>query len=118
LPANNDLATGTAELYTTLAPSIILTNPAALAGGAFQFSFTYTPGAALTVFSATNLGLPFTNWPARCAANPFSKSAVGFMCPENYRVCTSDKSEYRALAMRSWSSICKGALSTRRVDRE
>jgi len=62
IPANNDLSTGTAELYATTVPSISILNPIRLAGGAFQFSFTNTPGAGSTVFTTTNLGLPFTNW--------------------------------------------------------
>jgi hypothetical protein len=42
--------------------SITLTKPAILPGGAFQFSFTNTPGALFNVFGTTNLAEPFTNW--------------------------------------------------------
>jgi len=33
-----------------------------LGNGAFQFSFTSTPGATFTVLSTTNLSLPLSNW--------------------------------------------------------
>lgn len=51
------------NMAVTLAPpDIVLTNSAKLASGAFQFGFTNTPGRSFTVFSATNLSAPFTNW--------------------------------------------------------
>jgi len=62
LPANNDLSTGTTELYTTTLPTIRILNPIRLAGGGFQFSFTNTPGAGSTIFSTTNLSLSLSNW--------------------------------------------------------
>jgi hypothetical protein len=40
-----------------------LVNEQRLGNGAFQFTFTNTPGASFTVFATTNLGLPFSNWP-------------------------------------------------------
>jgi hypothetical protein len=39
-----------------------LLNPLALPGGLFQFSFTNLPGVGFSVFGATNLAVPFTNW--------------------------------------------------------
>ena len=43
-----------------------LTRPAKSGNGSFQFSFTNTftntPGASFTVFSTTNLALPFSSW--------------------------------------------------------
>jgi hypothetical protein len=41
---------------------IILANPAKTAGGAFQFSFTNTPGALFTVLATTNLPTASSNW--------------------------------------------------------
>ncbi len=48
--------------FTVPVPPIILTNPAVLPGGAFQFGFTSTPGLSFTVFDTTNLATPFSNW--------------------------------------------------------
>lgn len=39
-----------------------LTGAKLLGSGAFQFTFTNTPGATFTVLGATNLALPLTNW--------------------------------------------------------
>jgi len=78
LPANNDLSTGTAELYTTTAATITILNPIKLAGGAFQFSFAYTPGAGSTVFTTTNLALPFTNWTTLGSATEVSPGQFQF----------------------------------------
>ena len=33
-----------------------------MSGGAFQFSFTNTPGAVFTALASTNLSLRSTNW--------------------------------------------------------
>jgi hypothetical protein len=51
-------------VVTPAPPSIVLTNPAHLGGGAFQFSFTNTPGRTFTVFGITNISAPFSNWSA------------------------------------------------------
>ena len=63
LPNGEVLATGgfsaTAELYTTA--GILLVNPSFQAG-AFQFSFTNTPGSVNTVFTSTNPATPFASW--------------------------------------------------------
>jgi hypothetical protein len=50
------------NMMVTPAPLIILSNPARLADGAFQFTFTNTPGAPCAVFGTTNVALPFNNW--------------------------------------------------------
>ncbi len=39
-----------------------LTGAQVLANGAFQFTFTNTPGTTFTVLATTNLALPLTNW--------------------------------------------------------
>ncbi|PWU21251.1 MAG: hypothetical protein C5B50_02080, partial [Verrucomicrobia bacterium] len=51
----------------TTAPTIAANPPylmgaTGLSDGTFQFSFTNTPGAHFTVFSTTNITLPFSNW--------------------------------------------------------
>ena len=52
-------------LQQSVAPTptpILLNRAAELPNGAFQFTFTNTPGASFTVFSTTNLFLPFSLW--------------------------------------------------------
>ena len=48
----------------TNAPVIapLLTGAQQLANGAFQFTFTNTPGTTFTVLATTNLAIPLTNW--------------------------------------------------------
>ena len=82
IPANNDLSTGTAELYTTTAPTLTIHNPTKLAGGAFQFSFTNTPGAGSTIFTTTNLAVPFTNWTTLGSATEVSPGQFQFTDPQ------------------------------------
>jgi hypothetical protein len=82
LPANNDLSTGTAELYTTTVPTLRILNPIRLAGGAFQFSFTNAPGAGSTVFTTTNLGLSFANWTTLGSATEVSPGQFQFTDPQ------------------------------------
>jgi hypothetical protein len=48
--------------FTVPVSPIILTNPALLPGGVFQFGFTNTPGLNFTVYDTTNLAALFTNW--------------------------------------------------------
>ncbi len=67
LPNGQVLATGglvaTAELYNSLsAQTIVITNWAALAGGAFQFDWANTPGSSNEVLFTTNVIMPLTNW--------------------------------------------------------
>jgi hypothetical protein len=50
------------NMNVTPMPPVILTTPAGLANGAFQFTFTNTPNWPFTVFGATNPALPFSNW--------------------------------------------------------
>ncbi len=57
LPCKNVYAY--AATATTLAT---LTNAARLGNGAFQFSFTNTPGATFTAWASTNVALPLSNW--------------------------------------------------------
>jgi hypothetical protein len=47
---------------TPAPPPIILGNAARLANGAFQFTFTNTPGTSFTVWGSTDATLPLTNW--------------------------------------------------------
>ena len=82
IPANNDLSTGTAELYTTTVPTIRILNPTRLAGGVFQFSFTNTPGAGSTVVSTTNLGLSLPNWTTLGGATEVSPGQFQFTDPQ------------------------------------
>lgn len=73
----NNLAS--AELYSSIfIPTIILTNTTRLPGGAFQFSFTNTPGAGSTVFYTTNLSVPVTNWTALGSATEISPGLFQF----------------------------------------
>lgn len=72
-----------AELYSTSShPPIFLMKSARLAGGAFQFAFTNTPGAAATVFGAANPGLPFANWTPLGSATESSPGYFQFTDPQ------------------------------------
>jgi hypothetical protein len=52
-----------AELYSSvISVQISLVNPIRPTGGAFQFSWTNTPGSANIVLSTTNLITPLVNW--------------------------------------------------------
>jgi hypothetical protein len=48
--------------FTVPVPRVVLTDITDMPGGNFQFGFTNTPGLSFTVYSATNLSLPATNW--------------------------------------------------------
>jgi hypothetical protein len=48
--------------FTVPVSPIVLTNPAVLSGGTFQFGFTNVPGMSFTAYGTTNLTLKFTNW--------------------------------------------------------
>jgi hypothetical protein len=48
-------------LVTTARPFKLM-DPARLTGGAFQFSFTNTPGDIFSVYATTNLTFPFISW--------------------------------------------------------
>jgi hypothetical protein len=49
-------------IVTPAPPPIVLTNPARLTNGAFQFAFTNTASAPFTVYGTTNLTQSFSNW--------------------------------------------------------
>jgi hypothetical protein len=44
------------------ATATVLTNPAKLGGGAFQFGFTNVSGAVFTALATTNISLPLSDW--------------------------------------------------------
>jgi hypothetical protein len=50
---------------TPAPPPAVPVNPTRLANGAFWFAFTNMPNTLFTVFSATDLTLPFSNWTAQ-----------------------------------------------------
>src|SRR5207244_2767876 len=54
----------TSSILSIGIPPIILANATKLLGGAFQFSFTNTPGVGFTALAATNVALPLSNWTA------------------------------------------------------
>jgi hypothetical protein len=73
---------------TTDATTIVLTNPAKLGDGSFQFTFTGTPGAAFTVMAATDAALPINNWTALSAPTEISPGQFRFtdaQAPSNPR---------------------------------
>ena len=43
---------------------ILLRQPVALAGGAFQFNFTNNTGLSFTALASTNSALPLSDWTA------------------------------------------------------
>ena len=54
-----------ADFTVNTMPAVVafrLLNPIVLPGGLFQFSFTNFPGVSFSVFGATNLAVPFSNW--------------------------------------------------------
>ena len=54
---------GAVEMQIVLAGSPpVLTGLTKLPNGSFQFNFTNTPGASLTVWGSTNVALPFAQW--------------------------------------------------------
>jgi hypothetical protein len=48
--------------FTVPVAPIVLTNPAVLADGTFQFGFTNIPGMGFTAYGVTDVALPFSNW--------------------------------------------------------
>jgi len=52
------------KVYAFMVPvsPINFANPALLPSGAFEFTFTNTPGIGFTTFGATNVSLAFSNW--------------------------------------------------------
>jgi PQQ enzyme repeat len=55
-------------------PVIVLSNPAMLPDGSFQFDFTNIPGLGFSVFRSTNPLLPLSNW---TLLGPASENAPG-----------------------------------------
>lgn len=79
--------------FTVPVPPIVLTNPAVLPDGTFQFGFTNLSGLNFTVRGTTNLALPFTNWALLGSATEISPGQFQFTtAPSNsqqfYRVTT------------------------------
>ena len=75
-------------LLTTATTTIVLTNPAMLGNGSFQFSFASTPGAAFTALATTNVSLPLNNWTVLGAATEVSPGRFQFIdtqAPNNPR---------------------------------
>jgi hypothetical protein len=64
--------------FTVPVPPIVLTNPAVLPDGKFQFGFASIPGLNFTVRGTTNLALPFTNWALLGTATEISPGQFQF----------------------------------------
>jgi hypothetical protein len=64
LVTDTNSCTGVKECSLTVASvtASTLTGATMLPGGTFQFAFTNTPGAGFSVFGATNISLPYSNW--------------------------------------------------------
>jgi len=58
--------------------TITLTQPTRLAGGAFQFTFTNTPGANFSVWGSPNIALPLSNWAPLGSASQVSSGRFQF----------------------------------------
>lgn len=79
--------------FTVPVPSIVLTNPAVLPDGTFQFGFSNISGLSFTVRGTTNLTLPFSNWTLLGNATEISPGQFQFTTApvssqEFYRVST------------------------------
>lgn len=91
LPNGNVLVTGgggddpwrlaSVELYSFLDP-IALTGSELLPNGAFQVSFTNTPGASFSAMATTNLALPLSNWTALGGVTEGSPGQFQFTDPQ------------------------------------
>ena len=62
--------------------TLAIASPARLPGGAFQFSFPFTPGATCTALAATNLALPLANWSELGGVTEISPGQFQFTDPE------------------------------------
>ncbi|HXS69694.1 MAG TPA: kelch repeat-containing protein, partial [Candidatus Polarisedimenticolia bacterium] len=60
----------------------VLKNPQFLGNQSFQFIFTNTPGAVLSVLATTNLALPLTNWTRLGGATEISPGQFQFIDPQ------------------------------------
>jgi hypothetical protein len=82
----NDAYSPTLVLWPVVAPppaaDITLAGARKLADGSFQFAFTNNPGARLTVFTATDLLQPATNWTSLGSATEVSPGQFQFTDPQ------------------------------------
>lgn len=62
--------------------TLAISNGAKQLGGAFQLSFTYTPGATVTALYATNPATPLTNWSVLGSATETSPGQFQFTDPQ------------------------------------
>jgi hypothetical protein len=63
---------------TPAPPPIVLLQATKLGNGAFQCTFTNTPGATFTMLGSTNLALPLTNWNAVGSVTEISSGLYQF----------------------------------------
>jgi len=66
---------------TPVPPPITLMNGVKLPGGAVQFDFAYTPGAACSAYSATDASIPFGSWTLVVAPTEVSAGQFQFTDP-------------------------------------
>jgi hypothetical protein len=64
------------------ATAIVLTNPAQLPGGVFQFGFTNVSGAVFTALATTNLSLALSNWTVLGSATEIADGQFQFSDPQ------------------------------------
>jgi alpha-tubulin suppressor-like RCC1 family protein len=64
------------------APPITLTAPHTLTNGVFEFSFSNTSGAPLSVLSTTNLTLPLSNWTVLTGVTEITPGQFQFADPQ------------------------------------
>ena len=67
---------------TVTIPPFRITNPTKVAGGAYQFTFTNTPGGSFTVLAATNAALSLSGWSTAGAATEVSSGRYQFSDPQ------------------------------------
>lgn len=65
-------------MVTPAPPPIVLANAVRQVNGAFQFSFTNTPGASCTVLASTDPALPTANWSVLGVATEISPGQYQF----------------------------------------
>ena len=64
--------------FTVPVAPIVLTSPTALVDGSFTFGFTNVPGMSFTVYSTSNLVVPFGSWTRLGAATEVSPGQFRF----------------------------------------
>ena len=67
---------------TVTIPPFRITNPTKVAGGAYQFTFTNTPGGSFTVLAATNPALPISTWATAGSPTEVSSGHYQFSDPQ------------------------------------